>query len=501
MLLRVVLGGSFIVTGTAAPQAAPFAGFDRYVEQAMAAWKVPGLAAAVVANGKVVLSRGYGVREVGKPDRVDDHTIFAIGSATKAFTVAALGLLVDEGKLGLDDPVRRHLLGFELADPIANQAVTVRDLVTHRTGVGGGDLLWASGGFDRHEIVRRIRHVPATWGFRTRFDYSNIMFIAAGEVLAAAAGKSWDEVVGDRLFLPLGMTRSNTTVRALGAMANVATPHDPTDASPRSVPWRNMDNTVAGGGINSSVADMAKWLQLHLAGGAANGRQLLSAAFVKEMQLPQTIIPREGSWEAMAPEAHFLAYGLGWIISDRHGKAMLQHGGGIDGMSAMVGLMPELGVGIVVLSNLNGNQLPASLMRRVFDAYQGVPATDWSEWYLARVRQAEAEGAAATAAMNAKRVAGTSPTLELARYVGTYRHDAWGDAVVTLENGKLALRYGTEFVGELEHVQHDAFRANWRNPARGRDYLNFTIDVTRQAAALDLYLWVTAHFTKVGESR
>lgn len=477
-------------------QPAPLTGLDRYIDQAIATWKVPGLAIAVVADGKVVLSRGYGVRELGKPELVDDQTIFAIGSATKAFTVAALGMLADSGTLSLDDPVRRRLAGFELHDPIANHAVTIRDLVTHRTGVAGGDLLWASGGFDRAEIARRVRFLPPAWGFRTTFDYSNVMFIAAGEALATAAQASWDDVVRERILKPLGMTRSHTTIRTLAGLANVATPHDPTPTAPRPIRWRNMDNTVAGGGINSSVADMARWLQLHLAGGTANGRRLLSEPFIKSMQQPETIIRREGSWASMTPEAHFMAYGMGWFVSDFRGKVMLQHGGGIDGMSAMVGMMPELGVGIVVLTNLNGNQLPASLMHRVFDAYLGAPATDWSEWYLAKVREAEAAGAAHSSALEARRISGTRHTLELAKYAGTYRHEAWGDAVVGFDNGKLTLQYGTEFIGELEHVQFDSFRAKWNNPARGTDYLNFTIDVGRQAAGLDLYLWVTAHFTR-----
>ncbi len=499
-MTAIRLGLALVAPAMLLAQAPPLQGIDDYVERSMKSWGVPGVAVAVVKDGRTVLARGYGVREVGRPAPVTERTLFAIGSATKSFTAAMAGILAAEGRLGWDDRVATHLPFFELADPYASHEVTVRDLLSHRTGVGGGDLLWASGEFDREEIVRRIRFVPQTWSFRSRFDYSNIMFIAAGQVVAAAGGASWDSLVRSRILRPLGMTATTTTVRDLPAGGDVATPHDPIDGVPRPVAWRNMDNTVAGGGINSNVAEMARWLQLQLGNGEFEGRRLLSEAFIRESRTSQTVIRREGPWAMMTPDAHFMAYGLGWIMSDYHGRQLLQHGGGIDGMSAMVGLMPEENAGIVVLTNLNGNQIPGALMHRVFDAYLGRSPVDWSE----RAREAsvvsekEAEEAERKE-MAARRVTGTKPTLPLDRYVGRYRHPAWGDAVVRLEGGVLRVRYGTEFVGELEHLQHDVWRARWRNPARGTNYVNFTIDVRREVSRLDLYLWVTATFDRVPE--
>jgi CubicO group peptidase (beta-lactamase class C family) len=323
------------------------------------------------------------------------------------------------------------------------------------------------------------------------------MFIAAGQAIAAAGGADLDALFRREILDPLGMNETTTSVRTLPRGGDVATPHDPSPEGPVPVPWRNMDNTLAGGGINSSVSDMAKWLRLQLGRGAVDGRRLVSERFIEATRTPETVIRREGPWASMTPDAHFMSYGLGWFLSDYHGMQMLQHGGGIDGMSAMVGLMPELGVGIVVLTNLNGNLLPGALMHRVFDAYLRQPATDWSE----RGRKMVTDGEAAAAAAERERlkgvVAGTAPAVPLERYVGTYRHPAWGDLTVTLENGKLVARYGTEFIGPLDHVQYDAFRAKWQNPARGSDYLNFTIDVFRQVAKVDLYLWVTATFDRV----
>jgi CubicO group peptidase (beta-lactamase class C family) len=473
--------------------------FDRYVEQSMAGWKVPGLAIAVVKDDRVVLARGYGVREIGKPERVDENTVFAIGSATKAFTATVMGMLADSGLVGLDDPIVRHLPGFQMADPVTTREITVRDAMTHRSGLSGGDFLWASGDLSRDDIVHRIRFLPATWGLRDRFDYSNIMFIVAGQVAAAAGHASLDELFQRRILGPLGMASSSTSITALPAGGNVATPHDPTAGAPRPVPWRNMDNTLAGGGINSTVSDMARWLRFQLGRGNLDGRRLVSSQWLAEMQTPQILIRREGAWGTMTPEARFMAYGMGWILSDYRGHFIGQHGGGIDGMSAMVGILPDEKLGVVVLSNLNYNQLPAALMFRTFDAYLGGPPRDWSAEFKQASDRSEAAGRAEEAAREKALVKGTTPSLPLRSYAGTYRHPAYGDARVTLEGDRLRIQFGTQFDGYLEHVQYDAFKAVWKNPARGSDYLNFTIDVRRQAAKLDLYFWVTVPFERVAE--
>ena len=480
-------------------QAKPLDGLDQYIEQAMTSWKIPGLALAVVKDGQVVIAKGYGVRDISRPEPVTANTLFAIGSATKSFTATLAGILSERGKLDLDARATRYLPGFELADPYLTREVTVRDLMTHRTGVAGGDLLWASGGFDREEIVRRIRSVPATWSLRSRFDYSNIMFIAAGQAIAAAGGATLDTLFRREILDPLGMTATTTSVRSFPSAGDVATPHDPSPSGPHPVPWRNMDNTLAGGGINSSAAEMSRWLRFQLGRGQLDGRRLVSEKFIDATRTPETVIRREGPWASMTPDAHFMSYGLGWFLSDYHGYQMLQHGGGIDGMRAMVCLMPEIGVGVVVLTNLNGNLLPGALMHRVFDAYLGRPPRDWSEEARKVVTEAQAAGDMAEAARLKGLVAGTAPTLPLAQYVGTYRHPAWGDLTISLEGGTLVAKYGTEFEGPLEHLQYDTFRAKWRNPARGSDYINFTIDVMRQVARVDLYLWVTATFDRIRE--
>ena len=285
-------------------QAAPLTGLDQYVESSMKAWKIPGLAIAVVHQGKVVLARGYGARRVGSPEPVTEETLFAIGSATKTFTTTAIGMLTEQGKLSLDEPVIRYRPDFRLVDPVATRDATLRDLLSHRTGLAGGDFLWATGEFDRDEIVRRAGTIAPAWSFRSRFDYSNVMFIEAGQ--------SWDDLVRTRILDPLGMKATVTSIRSL----------------------------PVAGGINSNVREMARWLQFQLASGSVEGRQLVSKAFIEAMRTPETLIKREGSWAMMSPEGHFMAYGLGWLMSDYRGRQLLQHGGGIDGMSAIVAVGP-----------------------------------------------------------------------------------------------------------------------------------------------------------------
>ncbi|MEZ4585731.1 MAG: serine hydrolase [Gemmatimonadales bacterium] len=490
----LILAAALAVPYSAGAQ--PATDFERYVRAGMEAWEVPGLAVAVVRGDEITFMGGFGLRELGKPDRVDVHTRFAIGSITKTFTATLVGMLADDGLLDIDRSVSEALPGFVLRDPYVTREVTLRDLLSHRTGVAGGDLLWASGDLTRDEIVHRLRFLPQTWSLRSRFDYSNVMVIAAGQAVAAVSGRSWDEVVRQRLLGPLGMTESVTSVRDLPAIRNVATPHDPASTGPIPVPWRNMDNTAASGGINSSIHDMARWVRFQLTNGVWDGRPLVSRGYVDEMRRPQTLIRREGAWARMSPDAHFMAYGLGWIMSDHAGRLLLQHGGGIDGMSAMMGLMPEEGIGVVVLSNLNGNQLPAALMLRAIDQALGLPDTDWSARFLEETRQAIAAAEQAERSSLPPTSGATTPSLPIEGYAGTYRDETLGSAVVSVEGGKLMFRYGTQFRGELEHVSHDVFRAHWENPARGTNYVSFTLDALRNAASVDLHLWVTAHFER-----
>ena len=356
---------------------ASLASLDAFIETAMKDWSVPGLGLAVVRDGEVVLARGYGVRAKGKTDAVDADTLFAIGSSSKAFTAACIGLLVDQKKVGWDDPVTKHLPGFELHDAYATRDLTVRDLLTHRSGLARADQLWYGSGFDRAAILERFRHVEPSWGFRARFGYQNIMFLAAGELYAAVAGESWDDCIAKRFFAPLGMARSTTSVDPLPGIENVATPHEEVEGEVVAVPWHDLDNVAPAGSINSSAREMAAWVLLQL----GQGPKILAEPTVAEMHTPQMVIRKEGSWANYFPASTLITYGLGWFVNDYRGEIVVEHGGSIDGMRALVSMIPEKKMGLVVLTNRGGQLLPEVVRYRVYDtllesAAQGLERRD-----------------------------------------------------------------------------------------------------------------------------
>jgi CubicO group peptidase (beta-lactamase class C family) len=440
-----------------APAAEPLKGLDEFVARAMKEFEVPGLAVAVVKDGKVVLAKGYGVRALGESAAVDEKTLFAIGSCSKAFTAAALGLLVDEGKVKWDDPVAKHLRGFELYDPYASRELTLRDILSHRCGLDRHDFVWYGSGLGREEILKRIRFAKPASSFRSKYGYQNIMFLAAGQVVPAVTGKSWDDFVTEKLFKPLGMKASNTSVAALPKGGDVATPHERVEEKVQTVPWRNIDNVGPAGSINSNVEDMARWVRFQLGDGTFEKTRLLSSGTLGEMHKSQTVVPLEGPTAKLYPHSHFATYGLGWSLHDYRGRKVVEHGGNIDGMSAWVGLLPEEKLGLVVLTNRGGTFLPAAVQYFVFDAYLHAAPEDWVKQIAAvekGVRKVQKE---AQAKDEKGRVEGTKPSLPLAKYAGVYKDDLYGEVTVKLEGDKLSAAWGP-LSGPLEHWQYDTFR-------------------------------------------
>lgn len=474
----------FICTGLAPAQEAPLQGFDDYVNKALAEWKVPGVAIAIVKDDRIVFAKGYGVRELGKPSPVDERTLFAIGSSSKAFTAASIAMLVDEGKLKWDDPATKYLPAFQLYDPYATRELTVRDLLSHRSGLERGDLLWYASPYDRNEILRRVRFLKPTRSLRAHFGYQNIMFLAAGQIVPSITGKDWDDFMRERIFVPLGMTATSTSIKALANSQDVATPHAKLDDKVQTVAWRNIDNIAPAGSINSNVLDMAQWVRLQLGGGMYENKRLLSSGAVKEMHAPQTIIRLEGPMEILYPQAHFLSYGLGWFLSDYRGRKIVEHGGAIDGMRAEVAMMPEEKLGIVILTNLHGSVLPQPLMYRIFDAYLGAPQRDWSAEIQKTFKALEDQAKAIEKKAEAERVTGTSSSLPLEKYAGSYQSEMYGDAKVAFENGKLVAHFGPNFIGDLEHWNYNTFRVTWRDRMEGKGFINFRLNTQGKVEAI-----------------
>lgn len=480
MKIRVVSVLILLLIVQVAYGQAPEPDFDQYVEKAMKEWEVPGLAIAVVKDDRIIFAKGYGVREIGGTAAVNEHTLFAIGSASKAFTAATVAILVDEGKLKWDDPVTKYLPSFQLYDPYSTRELTVRDLLSHRSGLERGDRLWYASPHDRNEVLRRIRFLKPSWSLRSRFGYQNVMFLAAGQISPVLAGKEWDDVVRERIFLPLGMNASSTSISKFAGVDNVASPHSKIDNKLQKVAWRNIDNIGPAGSINSNVIDMAQWLRLNLGGGLYEKKRILSAASIKEMQTPQTVIRIEGNNERLYPEAHFLNYGLGWFLSDFRGRKLVEHGGAIDGMRAAVGMLPEEKLGVVILTNRQGSVLSHVLMYRVLDAYLGVAKRDWSAEMFRKFKALEDQAKAAEKKTEDERVKGTAPSLALEKYAGMYRNEMYGDAKFAMTDGKLTSEFGPYFNGNLEHWHYDTFRVSWRDSMGGKSLVVFKLNAKGQ---------------------
>lgn len=451
-------------TSTRTPAASPatpaaLEGLDAYIESARQTWQIPGLSVVIVKDDKIVYSKGFGVREQGKPGKVDADTVFAIGSATKAFTAAALGMLVDEKKIDWDGAVHDYMPSFELHDPYVTRHATVRDLLSHRTGVVTNGALWYGSGFDRKEIIRRLRFQTESLGFRNQYQYQNEMFIVAGEVVSAVAGTNYDRFIASRIFEPLGMRRTNTSITDLKGLANVATPHALLDGKMVPIEYRMIDNVGGAGDINSSARDMAQWVRLQLGGGTFEGKQLIAPTTLAEMHSGQ-IVPRGGA----SATFKFSEYGLGWGVQEYRGQKIVQHSGAIDGMQSMVAMMPEKKLGVVVLTNGYQTKLGRAVGLRVLDAFLGGPVIDHSA--IMKREDDDAARIAREKAATAQPPAAIAPTrLPLDRYAGTYSSDLLGEVIITLANGKLALAR-PEVSAVLEHDRADTFRARWKSPGQ-----------------------------------
>lgn len=465
---------------------------EAYATKAGQDWRVPGFAMAIVKDDSVVFAKGFGVRELGKPTPVDDHTLFAIASNSKAFTSAALAILVDEGKIKWNDPVTKYLPWFQMYDPWVTREMMVRDLLCHRSGLPtfGGDLLWYGSTYSREEVVRRIRYLKPTSSFRTQYGYQNIMFLTAGLVLEAVTGKSWDDFIKERFFGPLGMATSNTSVKDFKPTDNIATPHNEKDGKINVIHYVNVDGIGSAGAINSCVSEMAQWLRLQLGRGTYKGQKIFSAARSREMWTPQIMNFVSEQSEKFSPTTHFNGYALGWGVRDYQGRKVMSHGGGLDGMISQVALMPEENLAIVVLTN-SETGLASFLVNKTFDVFLGVAKRDWSGEALARKKDNDAAQAAAKKKIEDERVLNTQPSLALAQYAGTYGGQMYGEAKVTEENGKLVLRLvpSPMFVGDLEHWHFDTFRLKWRDSVVypfPKGFVTFTLDAHAKVNELKL---------------
>lgn len=453
---------------------------DAYAEKTRVEWNVPGIAVAVVKDDKVIFAKGYGVRELGKPERVDENTLFAIASNSKAFTTASLAILIDEKKLNWDDKVSQYLPEFQMSDPYVTRELTIRDLVSHRSGLDtfSGDLLWYETTYNSDEILRRVRFLKPKTSFRSSFGYQNLMFVAAGRIVEKVSGKTWAQFVGERILTPLGMTRTTTSIKDL--KDNYSKPHNESGGKLRALHSGNVDGATAAAGLNSSVTDVSKWLRLQLGKGKFEGKQIFSEARAGEMWSANTILGVNPFPAKDAPTKLFSAVGLGWFLNDYRGRKVVSHGGGLDGMISQTAMMPEENLGLVVLTN-SETGVNTIMQNKIFDVFLDAPKRDWSTERLERAKQNKAREAEEAKKLDASRVANAKPSLSLVNYAGTYADQLYGEATVAEENGKLVMRFvqSPNFVADLEHWHYDTFQIKWRPSVAynfPRGFVTFTID-------------------------
>jgi CubicO group peptidase (beta-lactamase class C family) len=459
---------------------------DKVVERARQEFDVPGIAVAIVKDGNVVLSKGYGVRKTGEAAPVTPQTLFRIASNTKAFTTAALATLVDDKRIRWDDPVIQHMPAFQMYDPYVTREMTIRDLLTHRSGMGlgAGDLMFfPPSDLSRDEIIRRLRFIKPATSFRSAYAYDNLLYLAAGQIIPAVTGKSWEDYVKERILTPLEMTNTFTSMDAWGSAKDVATPHSTAGGKLETLPQEDVDNTAPAGAIASCVADLAKWMNLQLAGGTVGKTKIFTAAQNREMWSAQTILPIGEPGPDTPPllaqtRANFAAYGLGWTLRDYRGKKVVGHTGGLSGMVSRTALIPDLKLGVVVLTNQEEDAAHAAIVNTVLDHYLGAQEADWVGTFSAMLKKSRSQADETVKKAAGNRKMDSHPSLPLASYAGRYR-DAWyGDIRIEEDHGKLYIYFthSPDLAGKLEHWQYDTFVARWQKRAMNADaYVTFTL--------------------------
>ena len=440
---------------------AALAEFDAVAAAAVKSWNVPGLGVAVVAGDELIYARGFGFRDVEQKLPMGADTLFAIGSTTKAMTATLLSTLVDQGQLDWDQPLRRYLPSFRLADELATLRVTPRDLLTHRIGLPRHDLVWYNNHHSsREELVARLAHLEATADLREQFQYNNLAFLTAGYLAEKLTGQSWEAALRERLLDPLGMKRTGFSVTAMEQDGDHALPYQENDKDQlERIPYRNIDVMGPAGSVNSSVNEMSHWLRLNLGGGRYDGRQLIAASTLADLHTPHMVLAAPPAPETRLSQQ---AYGMGWMVEVYRGHKLVEHGGGIDGFTTSVAFFPDDDIGIVAFTN-RASGLPNLISREIADRLLGLEKIDWIAEGLTRGKAAQLQGREAGKKVEVLRIAGTRPSHPLANYVGTYAHPGYGELDIRLQGENQLVAIYNDIETPLEHWHYDVWNGG-KNP-------------------------------------
>lgn len=451
--------------------------FDQFVKKGIKDWELPGLAVVVVKNGKMIYKKGIGVKELGKPDPVDTQTIFACASTTKAMTAACLGMLVDEDKLSWDDKVVSHFPEFRLYDPYITNEITVRDLLTHNSGVGNTDFLWSFMDINSDEVLKKMAMVEPSYSMRSSFVYQNIFYLAAGKVIEKVSGKPWSEFVHERIFKPLGMTRTVPSYKEALKLGNMTAAHFKTDGKVEVIEHFSADEIGPAGSVWSSIDDMGKWVACMLDSSRFAGGRLLNAATWTEMFRPQVLVPDEQFYPSMAlTKPNWKSYGLGWFQHDYKGWKVNFHTGSLDGAIAINAQLPDHKLGIYMFGNLDHAEFRHALIYKAFDLFALGGTRDWSADLKQVYKEIYDAGEKAKRDFESKRKTNTKPSLSLDKFTGHYHDDLFGDVKVELKENRLVIHVNNVIHATLDHWHYDTFRGMYNKKWWGDITVRFDLD-------------------------
>jgi len=463
---------------------------DKYVESARNQWQVPGIAITVVQDGKVVFSKGYGVRELGKSEPVTTETLFGCMSTTKAMTVATLGMLVDEGKLNWDDKVIKYLPAFRVGDPYVTNELRVRDLLTHNAGLGNADFLWDwTPDIPSTEILRRMQYANPAYSLRSSFIYQNIMYLVAGQVVEKVSGMPWERFISERLFAPLGMKNTFPNLALSRQYQNRSRAHFEIKGKIQVIPESPADAIAPAGAVWSTADDIARWINFMLGNTTVNGKELLKPATLNELFKPQTMVPPGQFYPTIAiTKPHWMTYGLGWFQHDYRGEMVNFHTGSLAGRTAIIGLLRDKKLGVYIFGNLDHAELRHALMYKVFDVFAfNDNSRDWSAEFKALYDKIKADAVKREADTKARRVPDTKPSLPLNTYAGRYSSPFYGTVAIVLVDGKLKATLSPDVSAELSHWQFDTFMGTWNKSWEGESLFAFQLSpVSGEVVSLTL---------------
>lgn len=448
---------------------------DLYAANALKSWQIPGIAVCIVKNGKVEVMKGYGVTEAGGAEKVNEHTLFMIGSNTKAFTGTALAMLQSAKKMSLDDKVQKWLPDFTLYDAWVTKEANITDLLCHRLGFETfqGDFMYFDSDLSSKEVREKFSKLKPLYGFRNKWGYCNAAFLVAGDVVAALTGRPWAAFISDSIFKPLEMNRSIALTKDMALASNKAYAHTVDNGVLKKIAYGNIDNLAPAGSVSSSANDLSHWLMAQLNNGMYNEKQVIPANAIAATRRPQSIL---GNGGALFNTGHFALYGLGWMLQEYAGKKIVSHTGGINGFVTSVTLVPEEQLGIVVLTNTDANNFYEALKWEILDAYLKLPYRNYSQVYLQYQKEDEDNSAKAHQSRMDSIAAKPGSTLPLPSYTGTYLHPIYGKMIISMEKEQMTARFEHHKgrSAQLFALGGDRFYAVFNEALYGKNIWGFT---------------------------